>query len=233
MKYLSLFDKYYLTNDIFCVITDLNKERMVDEMKAVTKNVMKAHCGEIGMVLRIIFWIWVIWMAGMSVYGIWMLCHAASDFSVELYETGNGLVGLTRFRGGYELDFPVNVLDSDALQHPKLVFGMGYALGWIRNVLKLCIFWNLRAIFQNIDTYETPFMEVNATAIARIGVLLILVEHVKSALLPLLFMLCGIGSGGSGSMIDGNSLLFGGLIICLSYVFAYGTLLQQESDETL
>lgn len=202
-------------------------------MKSVSRNVMKAHCEDIGMALRILFWIWAIWMAGMVIYGGWMLCHPADSFTMQTLDTGKGLIGVCGFANGYEMTFPVNVLDTDALEHPKLAFGIGYLAGWAMNTMYLLILWNLRIIFRNIDTFDTPFVEKNATAISRIGILLIFAGHIKSAVLPLLCIACGIGSGGSGSMVDLNSLLIGGIMICLSYIFAYGTSLQQESDETL
>ena len=38
---------------------------------------------------------------------------------------------------------------------------------------------------------------------------------------------------GGGSLINWNYLLLGGVVLCLSYAFAYGAHLQQEADETL
>ena len=42
-----------------------------------------------------------------------------------------------------------------------------------------------------------------------------------------------VSGNGDGSFVNMTYILLGAVIICLSYVFAYGAALQQESDETL
>lgn len=197
------------------------------------KDIMKAHCDEIGVVLTVLFGIGA---AAISIYvilGIMTLCHPFGDFSVNLADTGNGMVGLVTVKGGSEMEFARNVLNTNALSKPKAAYGIGLFVYVLIDFLVLFILWNLRMIFKNIEKHGTPFMTQNSKAIFRIGILIMVLCHVKSAVLPLLCALFGIGGAGTGSIVNLTGLFIGGMVICLSYIFEYGTSLQRESDETL
>lgn len=103
------------------------------------------------------------------------------------------------------------------------------------NLFTLGVLWNVRTIFINIEKKETPFIRKNCRSVFNIGVIIIALSIVKDSILPLVCKIIGIGSLNSGSLVSFNlnSLIIGGVIICQSYIFEYGTALQKESDETL
>lgn len=196
-----------------------------------SRNVVKAKCETIGMFLRVIFWITVAVTVGMVVWGIWMLRQDASDFTVNMIDTGNGLIGFAYLGDSMVMEFAENSLNAIAVECPKLTYAVGYLVEIVICVLSCGILWNARNIFRNVDREDTPFTQQNAKAIHRIGWLWIAISLVKTWLLPLL---CGVAGIGTFCMsVDVNNLVFGAVIICLSHVFAYGTVLQQESDETI
>ncbi|MCD8355502.1 MAG: DUF2975 domain-containing protein [Clostridia bacterium] len=196
-----------------------------------SRNVANAKCETIGMLLRVGFWVYAAVIAGMVVFGVWMLMQDASCFSVRILDTGNGLAGFAFLGDNFEIDFSRNVLNAAAEESPKLTYAAGYLVTVLICALSCGILWNARNIFRSIDREDTPFTQENAKAIHRIGWLLIAISLVKTWLWP---FLCGIAGIGTFCMsVDVNSLVFGAVVICLSHVFAYGAVLQQESDETI
>lgn len=196
------------------------------------RNVMKAHCDSIGMALRFLFWGYAVYVAAVAGFGIWMVFQDSACFSVYTAETGNGLLGFAFLNDSFEVDFSRNILSADAAAHPKLAYTVGFFGGFVIAVLTLAILWYIRRIFRSIDADETPFLQANTKAIFRIGVIMIAISLVKSCVMPLVCVACGIGAGGT-SLVNINSLLIGAIVICLSYIFEYGTVLQREADETI
>ncbi|MDO4174702.1 MAG: DUF2975 domain-containing protein [Eubacteriales bacterium] len=196
-----------------------------------SKNIVKARCETIGTFLRVVFWIYTAALVGAIVYGIWMLTRDASCFTVNLIDTSDGLMGFAFFEDGFTIEFARNSLHAAAVQFPKLTYIIGYWVEIFVCILSYGILWNVKHIFRDIDREDTPFTQQNAKAIHRAGWLYIAITLVKSWLLP---FLCGIAGIGTFSMtVYVNSLILGAVIICLSHVFAYGTVLQKESDETI
>lgn len=196
-----------------------------------SRNIVKAKCETIGMFLRVAFWVYAAAIVGMVVFGIWMLMQDASCFTVRMLDTGNGAAGFAYFGDSFEIDFSRDVLSSAATESPKLVYAVGYLAAVLIYALSCGVLWNARNIFRSIDWMDTPFTQENAKAIHRIGWLLIAISLMKTWGWP---FLCGVAGVGTFQMsVDVNSLVFGAVIICLSHVFAYGAVLQQESDETI
>ena len=90
----------------------------------------------------------------------------------------------------------------------------------------------MRRIFRNVEKQETPFEKENSRAVRRIGFLVVVYSLVYTLVLPLLCSALGLGRA-QVSLVDGKMVLVGCLIISLSYIFEYGSALQQEADETL
>lgn len=207
------------------------------------RNVMRERCSEIGMACRALFWVSIVYIALLFVCEVWMAVFCPeTDFSLTLSQTPSGMAGTGAFTGpleavffGYEpmkVHFSSGILSEAAKEIPKTVFLMGFAQRIVLVAVAIGIFWCLRVIFRNIDYAESPFCEKNVRMIFRIGVLVIVYAHVKCLLFPVLYQVMGVG-GGSVTVVNPAAVGLGALIMSLSYIFQYGTVLQRESDETL
>ena len=103
------------------------------------------------------------------------------------------------------------------------------------------ILWLGCAIFRGIDRQGTPFLPCHVRAVRGIGLLVMALGLLRGSLPELLYTVCGFAlerqetllrggvrivmEAGGGSLINWNYLLLGGVVLCLSYAFAYGCLL--------
>ena len=133
-----------------------------------SKNILKARCDSLSVVLKLLFWVYAIYLIIFLGTGLWLMFQPSGDFGIRLLDTGNGIAGYGFFKGGLEVDFARDLLNGKSMESPKNVYLAGY---------------------------------------------------LESA--------CATSAGFWYSMI------IGGIIISLSYIFEYGTSLQIESDETL
>lgn len=199
-----------------------------------SKNILKARCDDLGLVLKLIFWGYAIYLAVMLGLGVWLLFQPESAFSINLLDTGNGMAGYGFYNGNLEVDFVRNALNSGVVEHPKLVYMAGYLGGCVEKVIILAILWNVAGIFRKITKGDSPFMERSCKAVFRVGVLTIVSGFIKSGFTATVLGIARYGGGGLGnSAYWWQRLLIGGILICLSYIFEYGASLQMESDETL
>lgn len=198
------------------------------------KNVLKARCDSLGLVIRLLFWGYALYLAAMLGVGLWLAGRAADGFSLRLLDTGSGLAGYGFYSGAgrLEVDFARNALELSALEHPKAVYLAGYFSGWAEKLLGLGVLGCIAGLFQKIDRGGSPFVESGCRAIACIGWLVIASGFVRAAFPAVLLGLLEVGGSGSAGAWWGR-LLAGGIVLCLSYVFEYGAALQTESDETL
>ncbi len=199
-----------------------------------SRSVLKARCDSLGIVLRLIFWAYAIYLLIFLGVGLWMAFQSRGNFQINLLDTGNGVAGYGFFKGGLEVDFARNLLNERAIETPKAVYLMGYFGGFAVNLLTLAILWHIKNIFNKINQDDSPFINQCCKSIFAIGVLIIASAIVKSALTPTLLGMSGYLNSSNGT--SGGfwyRLITGGIIICLSYIFEYGMSLQIESDETL
>ena len=123
-------------------------------------------------------------------------------------------------------------LTEQAVNAPKLVYLIGYFCGIAVKVCYLGILWQLARIFKGIDKNGSPFVSAGCRRINRIGILVIVSGLIQYGLRATILGILNLGGGGGNTAWFGT--LFAGIvIIALSYVFEYGTVLQTESDETL
>ncbi len=199
-----------------------------------SRNVLKARCDNLSVVVKLIFWIYVIYLIIFLGIGVWMLFQSQGNFEINLLDTGNGVAGYGFFKGNMEVDFTRNLLNEKAMESPKIVYLTGYFGGFVIKLITLAILWNIKNIFKRIDEDYSPFIKQCCKSIFSIGVLVIVSAVVKSVLVPTVLGIAGYFNASSGSASGfWYSLIMGGIIICLSYIFEYGMSLQIESDETL
>ena len=201
-------------------------------MSERAKHSVQARCEDIGLVMRAAFWLYGVYVLILLGLGIWMLAQGADQFSLHVTQTQNGAIGQGFFRNMLEIDFSRSSLRADAAQQAKLAYLIGFFTAWIAKVLFCGILYQVRSIFRSIAQEQTPFVLKNCRALRRIGILIPVISVIRQ-MCPLVLMLCGIGEGGTGSLIQIDQWLIGGVVLSLSYVFEYGTILQKESDEIL
>ena len=201
-------------------------------MSERAKHSVQARCEDIGLVMRAAFWLYGVYVLILLGLGIWMLAQGADQFSLHVTQTQNGAIGQGFFRNMLEIDFSRSSLRADAAQQAKLAYLIGFFTAWIAKVLFCGILYQVRSIFRSIAQEQTPFVLKNCQALRRIGILSPVISVIRQ-MCPLVLMLCGIGEGGTGSLIQIDQWLIGGVVLSLSYIFEYGTILQKESDETL
>ena len=204
----------------------------VTDMSERAKHSVQARCEDIGLVMRAAFWLYGVYVLILLGLGIWMLAQGADQFSLHVTQTQNGAIGQGFFRNMLEIDFSRSSLRADAAQQAKLAYLIGFFTAWIAKVLFCGILYQVRSIFRSIAQEQTPFVLKNCQALRRIGILIPVISVIRQ-MCPLVLMLCGIGEGGTGSLIQIDQWLIGGVVLSLSYIFEYGTILQKESDETL
>lgn len=196
------------------------------------RNVIKSKCDEIGMVFRAIFWFMVLYVMGNMIYCIWIFTRPGSHFMVETVSFADSIIALAGVKDGVTIRFGEGILSQAAVNHPKLVYMTGIIANIFCLLVMLYLLWNVRNIFRNIDKEETPFSKGNSKALFQVGIAFLIHSFIKKCILPAVCFVMGVG-GGTIRVIDMYSLLIGGLVICLSYIFAYGARLQEESDELL
>lgn len=201
-------------------------------MSEQAKKSVQARCEDIGLVARAAFWLYGVYVLALLGVGIWMLTQGADQFSLHVTQMQNGAIGQGFFRNMLEIDFSRSSLRVDAAQQAKLAYLIGFFTTWIANVLFCGILYQVRSIFRSIAQEQTPFVLKNCQALRRIGILIPIISVIRQ-MCPLVLVLCGIGEGGTGSLIQIDQWLIGGVVLSLSYIFEYGTILQKESDETL
>lgn len=201
-------------------------------MSEQAKRSVQARCEDIGLVARAAFWLYGVYVLVLLSVGVWMLTQGADQFSLHVTQTQNGAIGQGFFKNMLEIDFSRSSLRADAAQQAKLAYLIGFFTAWIAKVLFCGILYQVRSIFRSIAREQTPFVLKNCQALRRIGVLIPVISVIRQ-MCPLVLMLCGIGEGGTGSLIQIDQWLIGGVVLSLSYIFEYGTILQKESDETL
>ena len=201
-------------------------------MSEQAKRSVQARCEDIGLVARAAFWLYGVYVLVLLGIGIWMMTQSADQFSLHVTQTQNGVIGQGFFKNMLEIDFSRSSLRADAVQQAKLAYLIGFFTAWMAKVLFCGILYQVRSIFRSITQEQTPFVLKNCQALRRIGVLIPVISVIRQ-MCPLVLMLCVIGEGGTGSLIQIDQWLIGGVVLSLSYIFEYGTILQKESDETL
>lgn len=195
------------------------------------KNILRARCADLGLFLRLLFWLTAALLAVRAAYGIWLAFQPA-DWLIGHFSLGVNWTGQADWQGAVRL--------------AGMLSFWWHTLTWLP---VLGILWYCRAIFRGIDQQGTPFLPENARAVRGIGVLVMLMSVLRGDALRGLYRSCGfavtqqeelvrdgvqlVSGNGDGSFVNMTYILLGAVIICLSYVFAYGAALQQESDETL
>lgn len=206
------------------------------------KTIMKERCDLLGSGFSVVFWGIAVIEVLLLISGIWLAFQPASEFSAILTDTPAGVQGIIRFSGlkeGFmaellsEMTFDPGILNEAAGQMPKYVYLADHFSNAAVGIGVVFFLWYLKEIFRNIKRFETPFIKENSRAIFGMGVALMVILAAKENLFALLTFIKGVGTQGLYDIIDFYWIVPGSVFFCLSAVFEYGRVLQQESDETL
>ena len=202
---------------------------------------MKERCDLWGSGFSVVFWVIAAFEVLLLISGIWLAFQPASEFSAILTDTPAGVQGIIRFSGlkeGFmaeflsEMQFEPGILNEAAGQMPKYVYLANHFSSVAVGMGVVPFLWYLKEIFRNIKRFETPFIKENSRAIFRMGVALMVILAARENLFPFLTFIKGIGTQGF-DVINIYWIVPGSVFFCLSAVFEYGRVLQQEYDETL
>lgn len=205
------------------------------------KTIMKERCDLWGSGFSVVFWVIAAFEVLLLISGIWLAFQPASEFSAILTDTPAGVQGIIRFSGlkeGFmaeflsEMQFEPGILNEAAGQMPKYVYLANHFSSVAAGMGLVPFLWYLKEIFRNIKRFETPFIKENSRAIFGMGVALMIILAVKENLFLFLTFIKGVGAQSIGSA-NFAWIVVGAVFFCLSAVFEYGRVLQQESDETL
>ena len=205
------------------------------------KTIMKERCDLWGSGFSVVFWVIAAFEVLLLISGIWLAFQPASEFSAILTDTPAGVQGIIRFSGlkeGFmaeflsEMQFEPGILNEAAGQMPKYVYLADHFSSVAAGMGLVPFLWYLKEIFRNIKRFETPFIKENSRAIFGMGVALMVILAVKENLFLFLTFIKGVGAQSIGSA-NFAWIVVGAVFFCLSAVFEYGRVLQQESDETL
>ena len=205
------------------------------------KTIMKERCDLWGSGFSAVFWVIAAFEVLLLISGIWLAFQPASEFSAILTDTPAGVQGIIRFSGlkeGFmaeflsEMQFEPGILNEAAGQMPKYVYLANHFSSVAAGMGLVPFLWYLKEIFRNIKRFETPFIKENSRAIFGMGVALMVILAVKENLFLFLTFIKGVGAQSIGSA-NFAWIVVGAVFFCLSAVFEYGRVLQQESDETL
>ena len=205
------------------------------------KTIMKERCDLWGSGFSVVFWVIAAFEVLLLISGIWLAFQPASEFSAILTDTPAGVQGIIRFSGlkeGFmaeflsEMQFEPGILNEAAGLMPKYVYLANHFSSVAAGMGLVPFLWYLKEIFRNIKRFETPFIKENSRAIFGMGVALMIILAVKENLFLFLTFIKGVGAQSIGSA-NFAWIVVGAVFFCLSAVFEYGRVLQQESDETL
>ena len=205
------------------------------------KTIMKERCDFCGSGFAVMFWVIAAFWLLLLISGIWLAFQPASDFSAVLTDTPAGMQGMIYFSGlkeGFmaellsERQFEPGILNEAAGQMPKYVYLAQQFSNTAAGIGGVLFLWYLKEVFRNIRKFDTPFIKENSRAIFRMGIAVMIFLAVRENLFPFLAFIKGIGAQGS-DILNIYWIIPGFVFFCLSAVFEYGRVLQQESDETL
>lgn len=194
--------------------------------------IMKNRCNKLGKILRFIFWLYLILsLLALLYWGICALLTPEASFYTEQYGSDTKV--------GFNIgDKGLILLVTDTSFHmgeysSKILFGLVWLIAVGYQVLSAAILWCLKSIFHRINLDESPFTLLCSNLVRYIGLLLLGVFVYKNVIEAVILFILGPSTARLSLISKLELALLGGVVLCLSYIFKYGIVLQQQSDETL
>lgn len=193
---------------------------------------MKNRCQAFGKFLRILFWLYLVaTILSLIIWGVCALVTPESFFTTEQY--GNAAkVGFYTGKKGLYL-FVTNTSFHLKEYSSKKLYGILWAIAWGYQIMYATILWCLSSIFRYITSEGSPFTLFCSRLVRYIGLLLLGIFVYKNVLEAAVLFIWGPSTARTALVNNIELAFIGGLVLCLSYIFEYGIVLQQQSDETL
>ncbi len=196
------------------------------------QSIMKNRCNALGKFLCILFWVYLILSLMVLIFlGICALVTPESSFIAEQFGS-NAKVGFHIGDKGLYL-FVTNTSFHMHQYSCKTLFGIVWLIALGYQVLFATILWCLASVFRRIKLDESPFTLVCSHLVRYIGLLLLGVFAYKNVLEAAVLFIWGPPTARTSFVSELELALIGGVVLCLSYIFEYGVILQQQADETL
>lgn len=194
--------------------------------------IMKNRCKALGKFLRILFWLYIILSLMVLVYwGGRAIFTPESSFNVEQFGS-DAKIGFTFGDKGLYLLVTDTSFHMDEYSC-KVLFGIVWIIALGYQVLTAAILWCLSSIFHRIRIDEGPFTLFCSRLVRYIGLLLLCIFIYKNVVEAAILFIFGPTTARLSLICNLELALIGGIVLCLGYMFEYGVILQQQSDETL
>lgn len=194
--------------------------------------IMKKHCKALGKFLSILFWLYLILSLMALIYcGVCALVTPESSFIAEQYGS-DAKVGFNIGDKGLFL-LVTNTSFHMSEYSCKVLFGIVWLIALGYQALSVAILWCLASIFHRIKLDESPFTLFCSHLVRGIGLLLLCVFVYKNVVEAAILFIFGPPTARSQLICKPELVLIGGIVLCVGYIFEYGLVLQQQSDETL
>ena len=193
---------------------------------------MNNRCKAFGEFLHILFWLYlIVTLISLIVWGVCALITPESLFTTEQY--GNAAkVGFYTNKKGLYLFVTNTSFSLDGYSSKKL-YGIIWVIAWGYQVMYATILWCLSSIFRCIKSGGSPFTLFCSRLVRYIGLLLLCIFIYKNVFEAAILFIWGPSTARTVLVNDLELALIGGLVLCLSYIFEYGVVLQQQFDKTL
>ena len=193
---------------------------------------MKNGCKKLGKILRFLFWFYIILsLAVLFFWGICALVTPESSFFTEQFGSDAKVGFNIGSRGLFMLVTNTSFFMGE--YSCKVLFGIVWIIALGYQTLFASILWCLASIFHRINPNESPFTLFCSNLVRYIGFLLLCVFIYKNVVEAFVFFVFGPPTARLSWINNFELALIGGIVFCLSYIFKYGAVLQQQSDETL
>lgn len=193
---------------------------------------MQNRCNKLGKLLHGLFWLYIIiTLILLTLWGVCALITPETFFSTEQYGNAAKVGFHTGQKGLYV--FVTNTSFSMNGYSSKKLYGILWGITWGYQILYGTILWCLSSLFHYIKSEGSPFTLLCSRQIRRIGFLLLCIFIYKNIFEAAVLFIWGPATARTALVSDLQPAFIGGLVLCLSYIFEYGIVLQQQSDETL
>ena len=193
--------------------------------------IMKRRCKKLGKFLRVSFWVYLILsLLALICWGICAFAAPESSFMTEQIGSDARVGFHIGGRGLYLMVINTSFHMGD--YSSKTLFGIVWLISFGYQALFAAILWCLATAFHGIQLDERPFTLSCSRLVRSIGILLLCIFFWKNVIETAILFIWGPST--ARSLVSSPEFAFiGGIVLCLSYMFEYGVVLQQQSDETL
>lgn len=196
-----------------------------------TQNILSKKCESIYTVLKVCYFLSFFILLGFCVFSFWISTLPQENFFTETIKINDTTLGFISVNQKFTVSFS-NIVELPFLSNPKMMYIAHLIFSIISILLGTYVLKYLTKILKNIVRTGIPYTTDITSSIFKIGILIMFYGFFQKTIVPLILSLLGINQWNI-QIIDPFTLLIGGVVICLSYVFSYGLQLQKEADETL